>query len=267
MSKGLSMTRIIVVKNKKRNNLFSKKEIKLLIGLSQRVKLSDIHSEAQKTTLNKDIFSFMGFEFDSNYVAVANINGSPVLGKLITIIDTHKHAANLKKVTELLFTSFQGAIAIEWSHLVLAHDSMNPKGFGEYNVTTAFDSAVFVPLQEYKKEETEYFEDAVTGMFRCRILAQFSNQMLTDWQVDPESPHCAFRAIKSTGQRVAFIEKTPRIFLFKNDADGETREFWHFGPHGSGGADGHIPENELYGFDPDSRAWCDNMLSKMLYFV
>lgn len=261
------MPRIIVVKNQYRNGLFTKNDIKRFIGLSQRVKISDIHADAKNIKLSKSTFSFMGFEFDPNYVAVANINGSPVLGKLITIIDTHKHAANLKKVAELLFTSFHGAIAIEWSDIVLPHDSMNPKQCSGRNDRSVFDAAVFVPVQEYKKDETEYFEDAVTGMFRCRILAQFSNQMLTDWQVDPESPHCAFRAIKSTGQRVAFIEKTPRIFLFKNDVDGETREVWHYGPHGSGGADGHIPENELYGFDPDSRAWCDNMLAKMLYFV
>ena len=87
--------------------------------------------------------------------------------------------------------------------------------------------------------------------------------------------HCAFRFIIGTDpslpeNRVAFIEKTPRIrFIAANDeaVDWADHLRWESGPKGSGGADGHIPENEYYGFDPDSRLWCDDMLKKLGYVV
>lgn len=56
--------------------------------------------------------------------------------------------------------------------------------------------------------------------------------------------HCAMRVIEGTDprvteNRVAFIEKSPRISL---------NAFWVYGPKGDDG------------FDPGSRAWCDDML-------
>lgn len=67
--------------------------------------------------------------------------------------------------------------------------------------------------------------------------------------------HCACRTISGASiaveNRVAFIEKTPRILV-----NGE----WLYGPKGDGGEDGENPANELYGFCPASREWCDAAL-------
>lgn len=83
--------------------------------------------------------------------------------------------------------------------------------------------------------------------------------------------HCATRVISGTdpdiiANRVAFIEKTPRIRIAPYSeelgflADGVN---WASGPKGSGSAD---PEVDLtYGFDPESRQWCDEQLSILGY--
>ena len=75
---------------------------------------------------------------------------------------------------------------------------------------------------------------------------------VSDWIVIDK--YCATRVLKGTNQhnvdnRVAFIEKTPRV-LHNTE--------WIEGPKGSGGGD---PKVDLtYGFDPESRAWCDDFL-------
>jgi hypothetical protein len=56
--------------------------------------------------------------------------------------------------------------------------------------------------------------------------------------------------------RIAFIEKTPRVF------DGTE---WIAGPKGSGGP--VTPGHQFYGFDPDSRKWCDEMLIGLGYVL
>ena len=74
--------------------------------------------------------------------------------------------------------------------------------------------------------------------------------------------HCSFRTLLETGERVAFIEKTPRIRV-----DGE----WVSGPKGCGGqmnttqrGDGTTTySGELYGQYPPSRAWCDQELTNL----
>jgi hypothetical protein len=74
------------------------------------------------------------------------------------------------------------------------------------------------------------------------------------WTVVHE--YCATRTVlggnpERIEDRVAFIEKSPRILV-----DGK----WVYGPKGHGGADGENPKNELYGFYPPSRQWCDEIL-------
>lgn len=65
--------------------------------------------------------------------------------------------------------------------------------------------------------------------------------------------HCAMRALAGTDpaqieNRVAFIEKTPRVLH---------NGVWVQGPKGRGGEDG---EEQTYGFYPPSREWCDAYL-------
>jgi hypothetical protein len=77
--------------------------------------------------------------------------------------------------------------------------------------------------------------------------------------------YCAMRVIAGsdpslTANRVAFIEKTPRIRVAPF-SEKEDFKNWESGPSGSGGGD---PEkDETYGFDPYSRKWCDERLIAM----
>lgn len=68
---------------------------------------------------------------------------------------------------------------------------------------------------------------------------------------------------------VAFIEKTPRVVVqfptCGRDYQDQAGRWWHEGPKGQGGADGHLPENGLYGFYQPSREWCDRMLLSQGY--
>lgn len=80
-----------------------------------------------------------------------------------------------------------------------------------------------------------------------------SGQRLSPWIADE---HCAMRVIEGTdpsivGNRVAFIEKTPRVLI---------NGTWLGGPKGAGGAGGEDPSKELYGFYPPSRKWADDLL-------
>lgn len=84
---------------------------------------------------------------------------------------------------------------------------------------------------------------------------------LTDWIMDE---HCAFRAIEGTDyskveNRVAFIEKTPRIRMFDPTQDLAHNDSlcWVYGPKGSSD----------YGKDLDSRAWCDDALEILGYIL
>lgn len=90
------------------------------------------------------------------------------------------------------------------------------------------------------------------------------NVELSDWIVIDD--YCATRVIKGSdpdieSNRIAFIEKTPRIRI----ANSDDRKGWFYGHGGSGGSNGHIPENEIYGFDPESRQWCDEHLKLLGY--
>ena len=71
---------------------------------------------------------------------------------------------------------------------------------------------------------------------------------------------CVTRVLQGTDpeaieNRRAFIEKTPRVFNGKE---------WVYGPKGTGGS-GNAEEEQIYGFYPPSRAWCDEQLKTMGY--
>lgn len=103
---------------------------------------------------------------------------------------------------------------------------------------------------------------------------------LSPWIVLP-GDYCAMRTLlgadpADVSKRVAFIEKSPRVRVFADDyawqnrdsvhtCGSAERDAWLYGPKGSGGADGQVPENRLYGYDPDSRAWADNLLRALGY--
>lgn len=85
---------------------------------------------------------------------------------------------------------------------------------------------------------------------------------LSDWIM---LEHCATRIkvggdVNDISDRVAFIEKTPRVRVSKyyygveskndNGVIGQKNDAWIFGPKGSSD----------YGIDLESREWCDNML-------
>lgn len=80
--------------------------------------------------------------------------------------------------------------------------------------------------------------------------------------------HCATRCLINTDineikNRVAFIEKSARIRVapFTNESDDFKN--WKSGPRGSGGGNPEI--DFTYGFDRDSRKWCDEELKKLGY--
>ena len=74
--------------------------------------------------------------------------------------------------------------------------------------------------------------------------------------------HCAYRerrdaAPNAPDRRVAFIEKTPRVW---------THQGWIYGPKGNGGS-GDAQGEGTYGLHRPSRGWCDQMLLALGYDV
>lgn len=93
---------------------------------------------------------------------------------------------------------------------------------------------------------------------------------LSDWIVYDGC--CAVRIIEGSNigdvaNRVAFIEKTPRVRTAPYSTSRAEQGKWKHGPKGCGGSDGDNPENEIYGFFPPSREWCDEQLIKMGYEI
>ena len=98
-----------------------------------------------------------------------------------------------------------------------------------------------------------------------------SPQVLTPWIPSPVSDHCSMRCIVGTSQdppyRVAFIEKTPRVRVKFDDGD---MSAWESGPKGTGGPvtpDNTAEQQGIYGYDPESRAWCDQRLRELGYLL
>lgn len=84
---------------------------------------------------------------------------------------------------------------------------------------------------------------------------------LSDWMPDPENPHCFMRIIKGGNpleirDRVAFIEKTPRVRTQKFTSTLRDYDKWDYGPSGC------APD---YGTWQPSRDWCDTQLRALGY--
>lgn len=94
----------------------------------------------------------------------------------------------------------------------------------------------------------------------------------TPWMTLPGAEHCTMRCLANTdpaiiANRVAFIEKTPRVRIAPSTDEQTDYRYWTEGPKGPGGPDGEVPANELYGHHPRSQAWCDLQLKTMGYIL
>lgn len=108
----------------------------------------------------------------------------------------------------------------------------------------------------------ERIQSAVSVHIKNKQFARNQDKVLTGW-VDDE--HCSFIAIEgadlsSPANRVAFIEKTPRIRIAECDTPDtpwrESSQNWHYGPKGCG--------DECGRYQP-SRDWCAQELRKIGY--
>src|SRR5258708_7201167 len=99
-----------------------------------------------------------------------------------------------------------------------------------------------------------------------------------DMNVMSGYPSCCMRFIEGTNpdngaNRVAFIEKTPRVRVAPYDPEDADTEYdgtnWKQGPKGMGGncEYGTYEAQKIYGFYPPSRKWCDEELIKMGYIL
>lgn len=84
--------------------------------------------------------------------------------------------------------------------------------------------------------------------------------LLTPWTAVPEAPYCAMRYVQGTdpkviANRVAFIEKTPRVRIQACQDVGEDWRNWHCGWKGEDG------------WDPVAQGWCDTHLLALGYEV
>lgn len=88
-----------------------------------------------------------------------------------------------------------------------------------------------------------------------------NKKILSKWIVVDD--FCATRVLEGTDpsdekNRIAFIEKTPRVQVYPEE--------WLTGPKGTGGAwnEDHQDLGQ-YGFDQESRDWCDSQLIELGY--
>lgn len=90
---------------------------------------------------------------------------------------------------------------------------------------------------------------------------------------DGSEPHCCMRHVVGTdpndvANRVAFIEKTPRVRIGSGLKPDHLN--WEEGPKGRGGSsvfDETLEQAEVYGYYPPSRQWCDARLKELGYIL
>lgn len=94
---------------------------------------------------------------------------------------------------------------------------------------------------------------------------------LSPWTV--YEGYCAMRFVEGTNpdnvaNRVAFIEKTPRVRIAPMDTSNILSDCrnWRSGPKGQGGS-GDAAQEQMYGFYQPSRDWCDEQLVAMGYVL
>lgn len=129
-------------------------------------------------------------------------------------------------------------------------------------------------------------ENGIIRNARGRMIARLLDGVCFDTPVLSDAPvflspwitdgHCAFRHIYGTDpdkvcNRVAFIEKTPRVrdrSWNALDSDRQDHLNWISGPKGTGCSSDEDPEEkQAYGFDPESRNWCDKQLAEFGYIL
>lgn len=97
---------------------------------------------------------------------------------------------------------------------------------------------------------------------------------LSPWTPVHGHEHSAMRFVEGTdptdiANRIAFIEKTPRIRIYpmEHDPENDSRN-WKQGPKGRGCSYDQDAERErAYGFYPPSRDWCDRELHRLGYVL
>lgn len=117
----------------------------------------------------------------------------------------------------------------------------------------------FILNFQHKLELTRDFWDAMNTILWSSYVQP--GVLVSDWI---EIGHCATRVIEGgdpevVSDRVAFIEKTPRVLVGVDD--------WEQGSKGKGGESGGDPENGLYGFYLPSRQWCDKRLLEVGFIL
>lgn len=90
--------------------------------------------------------------------------------------------------------------------------------------------------------------------------ARVEGVKLSPWTKDTDSDHCTMRFIEGTDptqleNRVAFIEKTPRVRIRPFDNNSADWKNWHGGWKGDDG------------WDEVAQGWCDTHLVAMGYIV
>jgi hypothetical protein len=129
------------------------------------------------------------------------------------------------------------------------------------------------PKIHRRKKSPAKFTDKIDPWVRLlRDIKKMSQIKVSDWIII--DGYCATRIIdggdvKNVADRVAFIEKTPRVRIQSTTIGAEEpREFnnWEYGPKGSGGC-GNPKVNNLYGFYQPSRDWCDKRLKELGYEI
>lgn len=144
--------------------------------------------------------------------------------------------------------------------------------------------AIYKVMENIKNAETDSYhyglEDFDGGLAKeyydniwevLQTISLSKGVKLSKWIVIDD--YCATRVLFNhdpdcVANRYAFIEKTPVIRVGnENNEDKLEQKSWLSGDSGAGGCDGHIPENELYGFHPKSREWCDLILENLGYIL
>jgi len=84
------------------------------------------------------------------------------------------------------------------------------------------------------------------------------------------SGYCAMRCLEGSDpfkieNRVAFVEKTPRIRVSPFTSESEDHKNWKSGSLRASGGIGNPSEEGTYGFDSRCREWCDRELESLGY--
>lgn len=116
----------------------------------------------------------------------------------------------------------------------------------------------------------ETAQNAAIDLLAKHILAG-NGVVLSPWTVYHD--YCAMRFVEGTdpadvANRVAFIEKTPRVRVaaFDHNSKADDCHNWWCGPRGSSGSD-NAAQDQTYGFYPLSRQWCDEQLVALGYVL